>query len=70
MSDSSTDTHLTAYSGVSSTILAWSHTFVEIDHKVIATAILFPSADSRRVFLSIKRKYVHEVLINFLVKLA
>ena len=25
---------------------AWSHTFVEIDHKIISTVILIPSADS------------------------
>ena len=28
-----------------------------------------PSADSRRVVVSYKRKYVHEVLVNRLVKL-
>ena len=47
---------------------ARSHTFVEIDHKIISTVILLPSADSRRVEL--KRKYVHKVLVNSLVKLA
>ena len=25
---------------------AWSHTFVEIDHEIISTVILLPSADS------------------------
>ena len=40
------------------------HTFVEIDHKIIFTAILLPSADLRRVVVSYKRKYVHEVLVN------
>ena len=49
-------------------VLAWSHTFVEIDHEIISTAILFPSADSRRVVVSYKRKYVQEVLANPLVK--
>ena len=34
------------------------------------TAILLPSADSRRVVVSYKRVYVHEVLVNRLVKLA
>ena len=29
-----------------------------------------PSSDSRRIFVSYKRKYVHEVLVNRLVKLA
>ena len=33
-------------------------------------AILLPSADSRRVVVSYKQKYVHEVLVNRLVKLA
>ena len=47
-----------------------SHTFVEIDHEIISTAILLPLADSRRVVVSYKRKYVHEVLINCLFKLA
>ena len=32
-------------------------------------AILFPSADSRRVVVSYKRKYVYEVLVNSLFKL-
>ena len=41
-----------------------------IDHEKNSTAILRPSADSRRVHVSYKRKYVHEVLINRLVKLA
>ena len=44
--------------------------FVEIDHEIISTAILLPSADSRRVVVSYKRKYVHEILVNRLVKLA
>ena len=43
---------------------------VEIDHETISTAILLPSADSRRVIVSYKRKYVHTVLVNCLVKLA
>ena len=41
-----TDAYLTADPGVASLILAWSHTFMEIDHEIIATVILFPSADS------------------------
>ena len=43
---------------------------MEIDHEIISTTILLPSADSRRVVTSNKRKYVHEVLVNSLVKLA
>ena len=44
--------------------------FVEIDHEMISMAVLLPSADSRRVVVSYKRKNVQEVLINRLVKLA
>ena len=33
-------------SGVASSIPARSHTFVEIDHEIISTVILLPSADS------------------------
>ena len=63
------DMCLTADPGVASSIPAWSHTFMEIDHEIIATAILLPSADSRRVVVSDKLKYVYKVLINRLVKL-
>ena len=41
-----TDACLTAYPGVASSIPARSHTFVEIDHEIISTVILLPSADS------------------------
>ena len=41
-----TDACLTADPGVASSIPARSHTFVEIDHEIISTAILLPSADS------------------------
>ena len=37
---------LTADPGVAISIPARSHTFVEIDHEIITTVILFPSADS------------------------
>ena len=43
---SGTDACLTADPGVASSIPAWSHTFVEIDHEIISTVILLPSADS------------------------
>ena len=56
--------------GVMSSIPAQSHTFVEIDHEIISMAIILPSADLRRAVVSYKRKYVHEVLVNRLVKLA
>ena len=41
-----TDACLTADPGVVSRIPARSHTFVEIDHEIIFTVILLPSADS------------------------
>ena len=41
-----TNACLTAIPGVASSIPAWSHTFVEIDHEIISTVILLPSADS------------------------
>ena len=37
---------------------------------IISTVILLLSADSRMVVVSYKRKYVHEVLDNCLVKLS
>ena len=58
----STDACLTADPGVASSIPARSHTFVEIDHKIISTVILLPSA------VSYKRKYVHKLLVNRLFK--
>ena len=61
---------LTVVPGVACSILAQSHTFMEIDREIISTAILLPSTDSRRVVVSYKGMYVHEVLVNCLVKLA
>ena len=40
-----TDAYMTADPGVGSSIPAWSHTFLEIDHEKISTVILLPSAD-------------------------
>ena len=66
-----TDASLTADPGVASSIPARSHTLVEIDHEMISRVILLLSADhSRRAVVSYKRKYVHEVLVNCLFKLA
>ena len=65
-----TDTCLTADQGVASSIQARSHTFVEIDHEIISMVIRLPSAHSRSVVVSYKRKYVHEALVNRLFKLA
>ena len=47
-------TFLTADSGVPSSIPALSYTFVEIDHEIVSTTILLPSADSRIVVVSYK----------------
>ena len=41
-----TDACLTADPGVASSIPVRSHTFVEIDHEIISTVILLPSAES------------------------
>ena len=41
-----TDASLTADPGDTSLIRARSHTFVEIDHEIISTVILLPSAES------------------------
>ena len=45
-----TDASQTAYPGpgVMSLIPARSHTFVEIDHKIISRVILLPSAESKK----------------------
>ena len=53
---------LTADLGVVSSIPAQCYTFVEIDREIISTAILLPFTDSKRVVVSFKQKYVHEVL--------
>ena len=55
---------------VASLIPAGSGTFMETDHEIIYMAILLPSVDSRRVVVSYKRKFVHEVLVIRLVKFA
>ena len=55
--------------GVLSLIMARSHTFMEIDHEIISTAILL-SLIQRRVVVSYKQEYVQEVLVNGLVKFA
>ena len=66
-----TDASLTADPGVARSIPARSHTFVEIDHEIISTVILLPSAESfKKGCCQLKRKYVHEVLVNCLFKLA
>ena len=64
------DTRMTADPGIARSIPARSNTFLEIDHETISMAILLHSADSKRAVVSYKRNYVHEVLVNHLVKLA
>ena len=49
-----TDVNLTTDPGVESLILAWSQTFVEIDHEMISTVILLHSPDLRKVVVSYK----------------
>ena len=62
---------LTGDAGVTSLIPARSHTFVEIDHEIISMSFSFLLLNhSRRIVVSYKRKYVHEVLVNRLFKLA
>ena len=61
-----TDACLSADPGVARSIPVRSHTFGEIDHEMISTVILLPSA--RRVVVSYKRKYVHELMVNRLSK--
>ena len=59
-----TDACLTAIPGVASSIPARSHTFVEIDHEIISTVILLPSADSfKKGFCQLQAKYVHELMV-------
>ena len=66
-----TEACLTADSGVSSWIPARSHTFVEIDHEIISTVILLPSAESyKKGCVSDTSMYVHKALVNRLFKLA
>ena len=57
-------TCLTADPGLESSIPARSNAFLEIDHEIISTVILLPSADSKRVVVSYKPMYVHEVLVT------
>ena len=65
-----TDTYLTADPGLASLIPARPHT-PWIDIEIIYTTILYPSAESFKKGCSqLQSKYVHEVLVNCLVKLA
>ena len=58
-------------SGVTSSIPARSHTFVEIDNEIVSTIILLPSAESfKKGCCQLHAKYVHKVLVNCLFELA
>ena len=62
---------LTAYSGVASSIPARSRTFMKIDYGIILRSFSsLPLMHLRRVDVSYKRKDVHELLVNCLLKLA
>ena len=64
-----TDACLTADPGVASSNPARSHTFVEIDHEIISTVILLPSADLfKKGCCQLQAKYVHKLLVNRLFK--
>ena len=61
---------LTAESRAASLSTARPHTFMEIDHEIIPTVILLLPLIQEEFSVSYKRKYVDEVLVNHLVKLA
>ena len=64
-----TDACLTADPGVASSIPARSHTFVEIDHEIISTVILLPSADSfKKGCCQLQAKVCAQILVNRLFK--
>ena len=66
-----TDAKLTADPGVASSIPAQSHTFVEIDHEIISTVILLPSAESfMKGWCQLQAKVCARLLVNCLFKLA
>ena len=65
------DAKLTADPGVASLIPAQSHTFVEIDHEIISTVILLPSAESfMKGCCQLQAKVCAWLLVNCLFKLA
>ena len=66
-----TDGKLTADPGVASSIPVRSHTFVEIDHEIISTAILLPSAESfMKGCCQLQANVCARLLVNCLFKLA
>ena len=64
-----TDACLTADQGVASSIRAWYTTFVEIDHEIISTVILLPSADLfKKGCCQLQAKVCAQLLVNRLFK--
>ena len=64
-----TDACLSADPGVASSIPVRSHTFVEIDHEMISTVILLPSADSfKKGCCQLQAKVRAVLLVNRLFK--
>ena len=54
-----------------SRVRSWSHTFVEIDHEIISTVILLPSAESfMKGCCQLQAKVCARLLVNCLFKLA
>ena len=66
-----TDAKLTEDPGVASSIPARSQTFVKIDHEIISTAILLPSAESfMKGCCQLQAKVCARLLVNCLFKIA
>ena len=66
-----TDASLTADPGVASSIPTRSLTFVEIDHEIISTVILLPSAESfKKGCCQLQAKVCARSMVNCLFKLA
>ena len=64
-----TDACLTADPGVTSLIPVRSHTFMEIDHEIISTVILLPSADLfKKGFCQLQARVCAQLLVNRLYK--
>ena len=63
------DACLTADPGVASSIPVRPHTFVKIDHEMISTVILLPSADSfKKGCCQLQAKVCARILVNRLFK--
>ena len=62
---------LTVDPEIASSIPVRSHTFVEIDHEIISTVILLPSAESfKKECCRLQAKVCAQLLVNRLFKLA